>query len=147
MYCTDCGSEVVDEAVICPECGTDFGTDSDIVGGLEENVAGALAYSLMLLTGLVFFLVEEDNEFVRFHAAQSIVVFGSIMGAMVATTVLGIVFGQIPFLGFVMGLVLLVVDLVLYLGALVLWIVLMIKAFQGERYELPWAGDVASDWV
>jgi uncharacterized membrane protein len=97
--------------------------------GLEENVAGLLCYVLGWITGLIFFLIEKDSKFVRFHAMQSIIVFGVL-------SVVSIVIGWIPIIGWgISGLISLL--------ALVLWIVLMIKAYQGEKFKLPWAGDLA----
>jgi len=97
--------------------------------GLEENVAGLLCYVLGWITGLVFFLIEKDSNFVRFHAMQSIIVFGVL-------SVASIIFSWIPVIGGVItGLISLL--------ALVLWIILMIKAYQGEKFKLPWAGDLA----
>ena len=97
--------------------------------GLEENVAGLLCYVLGWITGLVFFLIEKENKFVRFHALQSIIVFGIL-------NIAGIVIGWIPIIGGVIGAL-------IGLLALVLWIILMIKAYQGEKFKLPWAGDLA----
>jgi len=97
--------------------------------GLDENVAGLLCYVLGWISGLVFILIEKENKFVRFHALQSIIVFGIL-------TVASILIGWIPFIGWVIGGLISVL-------ALVLWIVLMVKAYQGEKYKLPWAGDLA----
>ena len=95
--------------------------------GLTENVAGLLCYVLGWVSGLVLLLIEQENKFVRFHAIQSIVVFG-------ALNVAGIILGWIPVIGGFFSWVISVL-------AFILWIVLMIKAFQGTRYKLPWAGD------
>ena len=97
--------------------------------GLEENIAGLLSYVLGWITGLIFYLLEKDNKFVRFHAMQSMVVFGAI-------TIVSIVLSWIPVIGSV-------ISMLLSILALVLWIILMIKAFQGNMYKLPWAGDFA----
>ena len=97
--------------------------------GLEENVAGLLCYAFGWITGLVFFILEKENQFVRFHAMQSIVVFGVI-------SVVNIVLSFIPFVGWV-------INLIIGILGLILWIVLMMKAYQGQRYKLPWAGDFA----
>ncbi len=97
--------------------------------GMQPNLEALLCYLLGVITGIVFYIVEKDNKFVRFHAMQSIVTFGAIW---VASFVLGF----IPVLGWIVaGL--------LGLVSLVLWIVLMIKAFQGEKFKLPVAGDIA----
>ena len=101
--------------------------------GLAENVAGLLCYVLGWISGLVFILIEQENKFVRFHAMQSIIVFGAI-------TVVGIILGWIPVIGTILGGL-------LWLLGLVLWIVLMVKAYQGTRYKLPWSGDLAEKWV
>jgi uncharacterized membrane protein len=97
--------------------------------GLDENVAGLLCYVLGWLTGLVFLLLEKDSEFVKFHAMQSLVVFLGI-------TVLSIALGFIPYIGWV-------ISSIIGLIGLILWIVLMIKAYQGERWKVPVAGDFA----
>lgn len=101
--------------------------------GLNENVAGLLCYVLFWVSGLVFILLEQENKFVRFHAFQSIIVFG-------ALTVASSILGWIPIIGgFLAGLILLL--------GFVLWIVLMVKAYQGTRYKLPWSGDLAEKWA
>lgn len=97
--------------------------------GLEANVAGLLCYLLGWITGLIFFLIEKENKYVRFHALQSILVFG-------AFTVLPFILVMIPALG---PMLLPLVSLL----ELVLWIVLMVKAYQGEKFKLPLAGDIA----
>ncbi len=100
--------------------------------GLEENVAGLLGYVLGWVSGLVFILLENESKFVRFHAMQSIIVFGSL-------SIMSIVIGSIPFIGW--GLT----PIVGVLG-FVLWIMLMIKAYQGTMFKLPWVGDLAEKW-
>jgi uncharacterized membrane protein len=97
--------------------------------GMEENVASLLCYVLGWITGIIFFLVEKENKTVRFHAMQSIVVFGAI-------TIMSIALGWIPLLGYIISGLLGII-------ALGLWIFLMIKAYQGEKYKLPIAGDIA----
>ncbi len=101
--------------------------------GLAENVAGLLCYVLGWVSGLVFVLIEQENKFVRFHAIQSIYVFGVL-------TVASIILGWIPFIGVVFSWIIGVVGVVL-------WIILMIKAYQGAKYKLPWAGDLAEKWA
>ncbi len=101
--------------------------------GLEANVAGLLCYVLGWVTGLIFILIEKENKFVRFHAMQSIIVFG-------ALTVANFILSWIPVIG---GFLVWVIGLL----GLVLWIVLMIKAYQGATYKLPWAGNLAEKWT
>ena len=101
--------------------------------GLDENVAGLLCYVLGWVSGLVFVLLEQKSKFVRFHAIQSIYVFGVL-------TVAFMILSWIPFIGWVFS------GLLGVLG-FVLWIILMIKAYQGAKFKLPWAGDLAEKRV
>ncbi len=101
--------------------------------GLSENIAGMLCYILGWVSGLVLYLIEKDSDFVRFHATQSIIVFGTL-------TLASIALGVVPFIG---GLLAPLLSLL----AFVLWIILMIKAFQHTRYKLPWAGDLAEKYA
>jgi len=96
---------------------------------LEPNVAGLLCYVVGWISGVIFLLLEQKNKFVRFHAIQSIIVFG-------ALHVAGIILGRIPFIGLFFG------SLIGILG-FILWIVLMVKAYNHQRYKVPWAGDLA----
>jgi uncharacterized membrane protein len=84
---------------------------------------------LGFVTGLIFYFVEKENKYVRFHAMQSIIVF-------LALFVAQIILGMIPILGWVLSFF-------IWLGGFILWIVLMIKAYQGEYFKLPIAGDIA----
>jgi len=100
--------------------------------GMDENVAGLLCYLVGWVSGLVFFLIEKDSKFVKFHAMQSIITF-------VALTVIMWIANVIPLIGWLIaGLV--------GLLALVLWIILMIKAYNGEKFKLPVIGDLAEKW-
>jgi len=103
--------------------------------GLAENVAGLLCYVLGWVSGIVFILIEQENKFVRFHAMQSIVTFGSITVISIVLSILGL----IPFIGVLFDILGYIVGLI----AFVLWIVLMVKAYQGVKYKLPWTGDFA----
>lgn len=97
--------------------------------GLDENVGGVLAYLLGFISGIVFLLIEKENETVRFHAMQSVILFGSFF-------VLGFVVNFISIID-------LLVSLLIAPVTLILWIVLMVKAYQGERYHLPITGKIA----
>jgi uncharacterized membrane protein len=106
--------------------------------GLESNLAGLLSYVLGWITGLIFFLLEEKDEYVRYHAMQSIIFFGAVT---VVEVVLEI-FGLIPYV----DVVFLALQGLVGLFAFVLWVVLMVKAYQGVRYKLPWAGELAEKY-
>jgi uncharacterized membrane protein len=96
---------------------------------LAPRLSGFLCYLGVWITGIVFFVIEQKNRWVRFHAAQSIVVFGVLF---VASGVLG----WVPFIGDFFNAVLTILGIVL-------WIVLMVKAYNGETYRVPWAADLA----
>jgi uncharacterized membrane protein len=98
-------------------------------GGLQPNVAGLLCYLLVWVTGLEFLLVEKKDRFVRFHALQSIVVFGAI-------TLAFLLLFWIPIIGWIFGWGILGL-------ALVLWVLLMVKAYRGEKPKMPVAGKFA----
>ena len=95
----------------------------------NENLMGTASYLLGFITGLVFLLIEKENKFVRFHAMQSVVLFGGVF-------VINMALGFIPILGWLAGLL-------LSFASFVFWIVCMWKAFQGEMYKVPFAGDLA----
>jgi uncharacterized membrane protein len=99
--------------------------------GLDPNLAGLLCYLLGLITGIVFLIIEKENRFVRFHAFQSLAVFGALF-------VLSLIAGFIPVIGRLISILLAPVGLIL-------WILLMVKAYQGERYKIPLAGDWAEE--
>jgi uncharacterized membrane protein len=141
-HCSKCGTVVGDNVAFCPSCGAPQAAGSGPAvavpvggtSGMSENVAGLLCYVLGWITGLIFYFIDK-RPFVRFHAAQSMVVFG---GLTIIRIALGMMFvtGTGAHLGF--GLL----ALVSLLG-FILWILLMIKAYQGEKYRLPIAADIA----
>jgi uncharacterized membrane protein len=154
-YCTKCGANIPDEARFCQICGqAQAGAGTATVplpaaptqSGLSENAAALLSYVLGWLTGLIFYLIDR-RPYVRYHAAQSIVTFG---GLHIVRAVIAIVFGIGWWWGggwgfrwgaglfFLWGLSLL---------TLVLWIYCMVKAYQGERFKLPIAGDIAEGLI
>ena len=112
--------------------------------GLDENVEGALCYVLGLLSGIIFFVMETENKFVRFHAVQSIIAFLAIFVIWIVLAIIGIILAFIPFIGWVLSTVL---GLVFLLVVFVVWIVGMLKAYQGEKYKFPVVGDMAEKYA
>lgn len=96
--------------------------------GESQNIKGALTYLLGPVTGIIFLLIEKKNSFVRFHAMQSVVLFGLLFIVYIILTFSLIGLVLIPFL---------------LIAQFVLWILLMWKAFSGERYKFPYLGDLA----
>ena len=111
------------------------------VGALPKNIAGALAY-FTLVPAIVFLLVDpyRKSRFVRFHAVQCLLVW--LVGAVVALAlrVLGMAVFLIPVLG---PLLVVIASAAIMLAAFLLWLVLIIKALQGEMFGLPWLEPVA----
>jgi len=150
-YCSKCGAQVAEHSVYCPQCGqpqagaqpTAAAAAGGAQSGLTENVAALLCYVLGWITGLIFFLIDK-RPYVRFHAAQSIVVFGALHILSVA---LGVMFGVGWLFGRVAGWSSLgagfLLHVVVRLAGFFLWIVLMVKAYQGERFRVPVAADLA----
>jgi len=153
-FCGKCGSSVAEGVAFCPQCGSPVGAAAVPpppppawtpapavaavpVSGLQENVAGALCYVLGWLTGIIFLLIDK-RPFVRFHAAQSIVVFGALN---ILRLVLLFGFFGARYDGFfsIWSLLSMLISLV----TLVAWIALMIFAYQGKRYEVPGAAGIA----
>ena len=147
VFCSRCGTELSPHARFCNKCGQEQPAAPAPQSGLSENAAATLSYVLGWLTGIIFYLVDR-RPYVRFHAAQSIVTFG---GLHVIRASLGAVFG----VGWLFGgltrgthfgtigagiAVLAVIGFVSF----VLWIICMIKAYQGERFMVPIAGDIAA---
>lgn len=104
--------------------------------GLNANVAGLICYAFGWITGLIFLLLEKENKFVRFHALQSLIVFGSI-------TLLPLV--CLPLLFAVPGALMVVTPFLplFAIGQFVIWVICMIKAYQGEHFKLPVVGNIA----
>ena len=106
--------------------------------GLEENIEGALCYLFGFITGIVFYVMEPKNKFVRFHAMQSIIVFLPLM-------IIGFIFSSIGWFIF-MGpawLIISIIGWIIWILFFILWLILMLKAYNGEKFKLPIAGDIA----
>ena len=95
----------------------------------KGNVKAALTYLFGFITGVIFLLIDKD-KFVRFHAWQSIILFGGYF-------VLNVVLSFIPFFGYT-------ISNLLWIVMVILWILLMVKAYQGEKYMLPYIGEIAA---
>jgi uncharacterized membrane protein len=105
--------------------------------GLPSNVAGAIAYLLGPFTGVGLLLIEKEDAFVRFHAAQSVIVGVALIVIAVAYSLATAVFALIPVAGWLIGLL---IGIALAGGAFALWILLMLRAFQGRLWTVPFLG-------
>ena len=104
--------------------------------GLEPNLAAALSYLCGWVTGLVFYLMEKENNFVRFHAMQSIIVSAAFTVLFIGCAILS----NIPVIGWLFWIV---GYPIVGIASFVSWILLMIKAYQGERFHFPVVGEMA----
>jgi len=151
-HCTKCGAALAENAAFCGSCGSAQAgapaaapAASPVVAAagqsqMSENLAGLLCYVVGWVTGLIFYFIDK-RPYVRFHAAQSIVVFG---GLHIINIALGMIFGMSLMMGGLGGLS---AGMMFYwligLVSFILWILLMIKAYQGERFRVPVAADLA----
>jgi uncharacterized membrane protein len=136
-FCSSCGAQIADGATICAACSGRVATVPAVAApGLADNVAGMLAY-FTIIPAVIFLVLEPYNKsrFVRFHAWQSI--FFNVAW-WILWIGLRIVF-HMPFLGFLTFLI----WPVIWLGGLIVWIILVIKANQGQMFKLPVIGDLA----
>jgi uncharacterized membrane protein len=142
-FCKACGQEI-GTATFCPKCGASQGTAAAPAAvpaapaaspteGLQENVAGLLCYLLGWVTGIIFLLIDK-RPWVKFQAAQSIVLFGGLTALRIALAFMGGLFGG--FFGW--GL-----SSILALVGVILWIMLMVKAYQHETFRVPIVADIA----
>jgi uncharacterized membrane protein len=142
-FCKACGQDI-GNANFCPKCGASQSAavapasvaTAPPTEAFAENIAGLLCYVLGWLTGIIFLLIDR-RPFVKFHAAQSIVVFGGLTVLRIALAFMSGMSGLIGW-GFV-GLLGLLVGLLTF----VLWILLMVKAYQHELFKLPIAAPIA----
>ena len=106
--------------------------------GIDENIEGILCYVLLWVTGIVFYILEPKNKFIRFHAMQSILVF---LPLSIISFLLGGAFGLFwygPGLYFLAWL-----SWLIWAVTIILWLILMFKAYSGEKFKLPIVGDIA----
>jgi uncharacterized membrane protein len=125
-------------AAACPSCAgaSPNAASTAPAAGLSDNVAGMLSY--LLIPAIVFLVLEPYNKrrFIRFHAFQSIFLCLALFVLGIAMSILW----HIPFLGW---LVLFLLWPLISLAELILWIILLMKAYQGQMFKLPVVGDMA----
>lgn len=105
--------------------------------GLDENLAGALAYIFGWVTGVVFLVLEPENKFVKFHALQSILLSVAIFIVAVPVSMFS------WFLPDILGLIFSCMMFFVWVAVFIGWLFLMYKAYKGEMFKLPVIGDIA----
>jgi uncharacterized membrane protein/ribosomal protein L40E len=141
--CPHCAAQMPPTAAFCPGCGRSMQAQPKAegrVGRLPESIAGGLAY-VSFIPAILFLFLEpyKSNRFVRFHSFQCLF-------ACVAAIVIGAILRLVSFVLFMIALgplLVTLVDVVVGLAALFVWLVLLVKAVQGEWFKLPLLGDFA----
>ena len=125
--------------------GPELGSKSTSTG-LPSNVAAAVA-CIPLIGGVVFYIVEKHDGFVRFYAMQSIIFGGAWLLFNIASSVVHAVFGAIPGIGGLLVFFWAIIAALVQIAFLVVWIVATIKAFTGVRWDIPYIGPMARKQV
>src|SRR3954453_12566448 len=118
------------------------GANTTTTTGLPSNVAAALA-CIPLIGGLVFYILEKHDQFVRFYAMQSIIFGGIWFLFNMVSWILRAIFWSIPLAGPIFAALWFFVAAMVQLGLLVVMIIAMVKAFTGVRWDIPWVGPMA----
>jgi uncharacterized membrane protein len=167
-FCQTCGTSLPDGSPTCSACGATQGAAAapgpipgaipgPIPGtipaaaplpaagaGLTPNVAGALAYLVGAITGILFLVIDpfKTDRFVRFHAFQSIFFNLAWIAFWILWTIIGLMLGAISHgLFFIIQLP---INLLLFVGGFCLWAYLMYTAYQGKTFQIPVIGALAA---
>ena len=144
--CPDCASDMPETSAFCPGCGRTMRATLRAhgrVGVFPEGIAGALAY-FSFIPAIFFLLIEpyRSNHFVRFHSVQCLLFWVASVAIASGLRLLGLGISWIPRVG---PLFLVLIAAVSSLAAFLVWIVLVVKALQGEMFHLPWIGALAEE--
>lgn len=156
-FCAACGGQMADNATTCPACGKAAAGQSagggaaaapaQSGGGLPDNITALLCYSPIGLLGWILVLAIEpykNNKFLRFHAFQSIFLCVGITAVFIALGIFGAVLGHIigP-----LALIIFPIEMILWLGSIVLFVMMMIKAYGMQKTKLPFVGEFAEKFA
>jgi uncharacterized membrane protein len=140
-FCNMCGAQVADGTTTCSVCAgrvatAPASTTTATAGGMTDNVAGMLAY-VTIIPAIIFLVMEpyNKNRFIRFHSWQCLFFAGALFVLHIGLSI----FAFVPF----MALITLPLHLLVSVGGFIIWIVLLMKANQGQMYKLPVIGDIA----
>ena len=117
-------------------------TETSTSTGLPSNVAAAIA-CIPLVGGIIFYILEKQDSFVRFYAMQSIILGGAWLLFYIAAMVVSLIFHGIPVIAGVLEFFWGLVTALIYIAFLVVWIITTVKAFTGVRWEIPYIGPMA----
>jgi len=152
-FCPTCGASV--EGRFCAKCGSAvggsapppgaapagaYGAPAATAGGLTDNTASALCYLAGFITGILFLVIApyNQNKTVRFHAFQSIFLNVAWIALWICMNIIFGILGR--FVGF---WILATLTPLISLAFFVLWILMMVWAYQGKKVVLPVIGNLA----
>jgi len=150
-FCNMCGAQIADGATTCAACAGRGASSGPAVAtaapaapattGMADNVAGMLAY-ITIIPAIIFLVMEpyNKNRFVRFHAWQNIFLHVAAIAIWIILMILTVAASVVPIVG---HLLVMLLGLVVWVGFVVVWIVLLIKANGGQMWKLPFIGDLA----
>ena len=139
-FCSMCGTQIADGTSTCAACAgraaTVPATPVASAGGMADNIAGMLSY-VTIIPAIIFLVMEpyNRNKFIRFHAFQSIFFAVAWTALWIALSI----FAHIPLLGWLSILMWPLIGL----AGLIIWVILLLKANQGQMFKLPMIGDMA----
>ncbi len=141
-FCNMCGAQIADGTTTCAACAGRAATAPPVpqasasTGGMTDNVIGMLAY-VTIIPAIIFLVIEpyNKNRFVRFHSFQNLFFAVAWIVLWIALSIVA----HIPILGWLTILIWPLIGL----GGLILWIILLLKAYQGQMWKLPMIGDMA----
>jgi uncharacterized membrane protein len=155
-FCPDCAAQMPDAAAFCPGCGRSVRIQAAAVRSKDredakekttppgKHMAGALAYVTFLPAVLFLFLRSyRKNSFVRFHSVQCLLCWLVGVAVTVLLRLLNLILTFIPVVGPLLSLLL---PVMVVLAAVLIWVVLLVKAVKGERYALPLIGAIAEQY-
>jgi uncharacterized membrane protein len=114
--------------------------------GLPSNIGAGLCAIFPLLGGIIFYIIEKKDLFVRHWAIQGIYFGAAWMGASIAVSILSGIFSHFPGVGFLFALLFLFLGFVVWLGGVILWIIGIVQAVQGQRWEYPFISEQAKKY-
>jgi len=147
-FCNMCGAQIADGTTTCAACASRVSAGSGGVAtaaapaqGMTDNVAGLLAY-ITIIPAIIFLVVApyNKNRFVRFHAFQNIFLHVAAIALWIILLILTMAASVVPIVG---HLIVMLLGFACWVGLFVIWIVLLLKANQGQMWKLPVIGDMA----
>lgn len=148
--CPDCAARMPETAAFCPGCGRPMpaatrAKEEAKTGPFSENIAGALAY-FTFVPAILFLSIDRynKNQFVRYHSVQCLLVWIAALLAAIGLKLVGLLLSLIPVAG---PLLVVLIWVTAGLAFLFVWLVLVVKALQGEIFQLPLLGAIAERYA